>query len=335
MSHESDSSFDPRLIDLHLGQLPPRERAAVEAEVASSRELSEQHAMLSDAIAALASLKSAAASPELTERIVARVSTAARLRIVRPLSPVVAEVEGQRDFIVRFSNFRDIVAVAAMFVLAVGLGVPGMLQVRERNQRMGCSWNLAQVGRGLQAYATTYNASMPFAGWSDHASWQRSSAPGVEATPNRKHVYPLLKQKLVDDPRRFVCPSRMDVPMPREEVATRADFLESRNLSYAYYNMAGVRPTVNDDPNLVVLADDNPLFEDGSPLFRMIGTLASTNSRAHRKSGQNTLTLDGHVKWATTPNCGVGGDNIWSLANIERYTGREGPLSATDSHLLK
>ncbi len=56
MSHESDSSFDPRLIDLHLGQLPARERAAVEAEVASSRELSEQHAMLSDAIAALASL---------------------------------------------------------------------------------------------------------------------------------------------------------------------------------------------------------------------------------------------------------------------------------------
>jgi hypothetical protein len=36
-----------------------------------------------------------------------------------------------------------------------------------------------------------------------------------------------------------------------------------------------------------------------------------------------------------TPNCGVNGDNIWTLEGVRQYTGREGPRVETDSHLLK
>lgn len=34
-------------------------------------------------------------------------------------------------------------------------------------------------------------------------------------------------------------------------------------------------------------------------------------------------------------NCGVDGDNIWTLLKVQAYTGREGLATLTDSHLLK
>ena len=106
--------------------------------------------------------------------------------------------------------------------------------------------------------------------------------------------------------------------------------------------MAGVRPSANDDPDLPIMADDNPLFADGLPLFDARrwqrlpwGDAADVNSRAHGGAGQNILTLDGRVRWTTTPLSGVEGDNIWILRDVAEYTGREGPAAATDSHLLK
>lgn len=199
--------------------------------------------------------------------------------------------------------------------------------------------NLAQLGAGVQQYLNTYSASLPFAGWGPGRSWQPTSDPAVQVVPNRRHVYPLLVQAYVLDPRVFVCPSQPHVPMPASEVWRHDDFLEGRNVSYAYQNMAGVRPSGHDDPRQPILADENPLFDDGLPLFdaRRLARLdaSRTNSRAHGGAGQNILTLRGEVKWVTTPLAGVDGDNIWTLRDVNDYTGREGPASATDSHLLK
>jgi hypothetical protein len=79
------------------------------------------------------------------------------------------------------------------------------------------------------------------------------------------------------------------------------------------------------------------LFDNGWPLFETLGLSdpANANSRAHGGAGQNVLTLDGNVKWFTNPNAGINNDNIWTLEGVDEYTGREGPRSATDSHLLK
>jgi hypothetical protein len=127
--------------------------------------------------------------------------------------------------------------------------------------------------------------------------------------------------------------------MPRAEIQRHDDFLEGRNVSYAYQNMAGVRPSAHDDPRLPLMADENPLFADGVPVldFRRLTRAdpASANSRAHDGAGQNILTLRGEVIWAKTPLSGIEGDNIWTLRGVTEYTGREGPASSTDSHLLK
>jgi len=226
-----------------------------------------------------------------------------------------------------------------VLVLAIGVGVPGVLHMRERQQRIGCSRNLQALGIGVQQYASTFNASLPFAGFGRDSSWRDTSDPQVVTVPNRRHIYPLLLFAYVTEPRLFVCPAQQHVPMPKQEIQRHNDFLEARNVSYAYQNMAGVRPSANDDQRLPILADDNPLFEDGRPLLDVwrygLGDPALANSHAHRGAGQNILTLDGHVVWTTTPLCGIDGDNIWTLRNVRDYTGREGPLAATDSHLLK
>jgi hypothetical protein len=341
---DREYEFDPRLIDLHLGALQDAQRARVLEEIAADAELTRQHEMLTAVFAALAAAQPVSAPGGLLERVRMRTRRAAGSRAVPP-GVVSADAEsddamGRAALLLRFSNIRDIVAIAAMIVLAVGVGFPSLLHVRERNQRMGCSFNLARVGQGIQAYATTYRAAIPFAGWRPGQSvWRPSSDPSSRAVPNRTHIYRLLSDRIVTEPRLFVCPSRMDVPMPPGEIDRSDSFLESRNISYAYFNMAGVRPTQSDDPELVILADDNPLFEDGLPLFDLRrlrpGPPSAANSRAHRGDGQNVLTLDGRVKWTLTPLCGVGGDNIWELQGVREYTGREGPATATDSHLLK
>jgi hypothetical protein len=343
MSSSPESEFDPQLLELHLGRLSGRERDALEERIRSDAGLRSQH----EALTAMFQALSRARDPEprlptgLTDKISARVAAAEPpLRVTRPArraAAELAELEGAR--LIRLHSFREIVAVAAIIVFAVGLGVPSVLHMRERAHRYACTENLANIGRGMQAYAMANHGGLPFVGWSGNSIWRPTDEPGLDVLPNRRHVYPLLRNGYVHA-RILVCPSASDLPMPEDQIPYHDDFLESRNLSYAYQNMAGVRPSLRDDPDLPVLADDNPLFDNGWPLFAVMRSLGlsdptQANSRVHGGAGQNILTLGGYVRWKDTPNCGVDGDNIWTLEDVDEYTGREGPRSTADSHLLK
>ena len=343
MDSPPENDFDPILLDLHLGQLDPEQRAAVERRIAGDPALQAENQALTAIFAALNSLRQDVPQPpaDLVGRVAMRVAAAGRPgRIVfPPLSVVQLADDYGNAGIIRLRSLREIVAVAALIVLAVGLGVPGMLHLRERGQRIACSANLAGIGQGMQAYALANQSWLPFAGWNSNSTWRPTDQAGLDVLPNRTHVYRLVMQRLVPA-RLFVCPSGNDLPMPEDQVPYHTDFLEARNVSYAYQNMAGVRPSLRDDPDLPILGDDNPLFDNGWPLLSAtrslgLGDPTFLNSRAHAGSGQNILTLLGSVKWMTTPNCGLGGDNIWTLQGVDEYTGREGPQAASDAHLLK
>jgi hypothetical protein len=341
MSQTPDYDFDTRLLDLHLGHLSESEQIQLRQEIAGDPALTTQDEALGMVFRALTAATEARMPTDLVVRTTARVRAAGRPpRVARPANALTTTAERDRNRVIRLGgNLRDIVAVAAMIVLAVGLGVPGMLHLRDRQQRLGCSFNLAQLGSGLQQYANMFGGSLPFTGWTSGSSWQPSSDARLVTVPNRRHVYPLLRLAYVADPRLFICPSQQHTPMPVTEIQRHSDFLEARNVSYAYQNMAGRRPSTYDDPRMPILADENPLFADGVPLFDArrfaVSNPALANSRAHAGGGQNILTLRGEVRWTTTPTAGIDDDNIWTLKGVTDYTGREGPLSATDSHLLK
>jgi hypothetical protein len=328
-----DLEFDPQLLDLHLGHLTSAEQADLRGRFAEEPGLAAQNEALTSVFEALGVLRTEPAPRDLVGRTMARVQAAGPPLRVAPKQPAGRRLER----VVRLGPLRDALAVAAVIVLVIGLGVPSVLHVRERQQRLGCSWNMAQIGSAVQQYASVFNSSLPFTGWSNKNTWQPTNEPGVETVPNRRHVYPLLRSTFVRDPRVFVCPSQPHVPMPSAEVPRHSDFLEARNVSYAYQNMAGVRPSANDDPRLPILADENPLFVDGRPLIDALrlGSGPASNSLAHRRAGQNILTLRGEVRWTKSPQAGVNGDNIWVLDGVARYTGREGPQSKSDAHLLK
>jgi hypothetical protein len=346
MSEDRESDFNTNLLDLHLGQLSDAQEAELRDRLASDPKLAAENEVLAGVFAALRADRVPAPPRDLDERIIAAVGRARpALRTVS--APAARDqsaaewVESGNTRIIRMRGMRDVLAVAAMIVLAVGLGVPSVLHMKERSRRTMCAANLAQLGQAMNAYASVFGNSLPFGGWSRGDSWRPTDEPGLTVRPNRQHVYLLLRNGYVN-PNQFVCPSSHDVPMAADQVARRDDFLESANVSYAYQNMAGARPQVGAvDPELPILGDDNPLFDSGRPLFDLavhklgLRDLSQTNSRAHDGTGQNILTLGGSSKWITTPAFGAAGDNIWTLYEVTQYTGQEGPQAATDSHLLK
>ncbi len=341
MSTPSSNDFDNRLIDLHLGHLSAEQADELRRQIDADLVLRAQHNTLAGVFNTLDSWTDDPAPDDLADRIIIRAAAAGRPpRISRDAITETAEATpAPRERRISLGGLREVLAIAAVIVLAVGIGFPSLLHLRERSYRLGCSWNLAQIGRGIQQYATAFNSSLPFVGWSGTDSWQSTDNPEIVTVPNRRHVYPLLRLAFVRDPQFFICPAQCDVPMPRAQIHRRQDFLEDGNVSYAYQNMAGVRPSANDDANLPILADDNPLFADGLPLFDArrlrITDPAQRNSHAHGGAGQNILTLGAHVKWVTSPLAGINNDNIWTLEGITEYTGREGPTSANDTHLIK
>ncbi len=339
MSDLPDGVFAPDLLDLHLGRLSDEQTKLVMARIEQDPALAEQHDVLLSVFAALESVRREPIPDGVADRIAGRVATSIRrVRVIRPPSKPDDDADAaSAPLLIPFRGMREIIAVAAMIVLAVGLGIPGLLSVRERGQRIACSAQLAGIGQGLQTYAAGYNNSLPFAGWDEHKTWAMSENPADEIMPNRRHLYRLVRGHYTS-PNRFVCPSRMHVPMPDDKVGELDDFPEANNVSFAYQNMAKVRPSLDDNADLPILADDNPLFDDGIPvlgLLRQGFNAASGNSTAHRGQGQNILSLSGHVRWTTTPLCGFDGDNIWTLQDVESYTGREGPASTRDAHMLK
>ncbi len=302
--------------------------------------VSEEEAAKFEAAAGVLQAWSIAPPTGLENRIIAAAGKRPALRVVRSEESArrVVERRNAGEVVLAFGGLRDVISVAAVFVLMVGLGVPGLINMRQRNQRIGCNQNLASLAQGLQSYATTYGSALPFLGWGSDRSWRPTPQPNVRLQHNRQHLEPLALEQYVSDARRFICPSGCDVPMTREQVRRGVAFADARNVSYAYFNMAGAKPRLGDNPELPIFADDNPLFDNGTPrldIRKLWKDAEEMNSPAHRGAGQNVLSLGGHVRWTRTPHAGIDKDNIWTLNAVSDYTGREGPTTDTDAHLLK
>ena len=82
---------------------------------------------------------------------------------------------------------------------------------------------------------------------------------------------------------------------------------------YSYQNQITLRPIrLNEQPDLAVLADKNPLWVVTGNTARMQPALPDdTPSQAHGRPGQNVLLADGSVSWTLQPM--IGTDNIWLL----------------------
>jgi prepilin-type N-terminal cleavage/methylation domain-containing protein len=81
--------------------------------------------------------------------------------------------------------------------------------------------------------------------------------------------------------------------------------------------------TATSNPSKVLMADRNPFWQTGSnaayytwdDVAKKIKpeSIAAGNAMYHQKDGQNVLYADQHAKFEKTANCGIEGDNIYTV----------------------
>lgn len=187
----------------------------------------------------------------------------------------------------------NLVAVAALLILAAGVAVPVAAQVRRSHSQSLCAHSLRSLGGGLAAYAADHRGMLPmtaglasFLGSSDEAP-----APMAE---NARHLEMLSSKGY--------CSAD----------CTRCN--GSRNLSYRI-------PTHRAQLHLTATAR-SPVAADANPVQALVqrGLVPQTfdiDSPNHGNTGQNVLFSDGSAAWLDSPvlQFGPGGptDNIWVI----------------------
>jgi hypothetical protein len=246
-----------------------------------------------------------------------------------------------QDMGVRSGTFGwfESVALAAVVVVGVSIAWPMLQRSRENARRIACSENLGAVGAAINQYANDFDRRMPRGHIVPGSVWWnvgQQGDPGQPVESNSAHIFRLVRLNYID-PSLMNCP---DNPHANKMIDAYAqDWPDASSVSYSYQNQFTARRTRLDTaPEMTILADKNPLFEDMSGDSGGLGYRrdlpASTLSNFHSSlGGQNMLTLSGRVLWSTTPD-GPNGDNIWTIRGMQDYTGREVPQDLDDSFLV-
>lgn len=336
------NEFDDWLLDDHLDQLSDADRARLRVMLQNDPELSARHRRLQRVLEPLDAWTVPPPSSGLVEKILDGIAAADRRATVVRDPDFAGGTPGCYAGRPRIA-LRDLIAVAAVLVFFFGILGPSMSLVRERSRRVMCAGNLSGVSRGVAAYALANHDWLPVyrGGPGAHRTSFLPVVGGAAGTttayvPNRRSLFLLVRLRLVPGPRVFICPSEGEAISLRDTGAEPPEpfeeWVERGRCSYASINMSGPTPRFSYRSELPYMADANPLFV-GDRFNRVDPTV--TNSPNHRKAaGQNVLFLGGLVRWCTTPNCGLKGDNIWQAGRLKVYRGTEVQVSANDTFLV-
>jgi len=233
-------------------------------------------------------------------------------------------------------RWNELIAVAAVLMIAVSLLWPIMAQTRTDAMRIACANNLATASVGLRNYAWDNQNTLPRYSTIAGSPWWNVGQPVSDGVvqSNSAHLYKLRREGYVATGT-LNCPTNGQAP--QQLAASAFDWPNARAISYSYQNQYTPEPTrLNRTNSIVVLADKNPLFTPGvegsaSLMFNSEHGIDSPGRR-HSKVGQNVLVLDGSVQWA--PTNAINGDNFYAAGNITSYRGTETPANQNDSFVV-
>ncbi|MDY7010407.1 MAG: hypothetical protein SVV80_06595 [Planctomycetota bacterium] len=313
------------LIDFVLGQCGESAAEDVRRRIETDGEFALLHEGVSRTFAAL-ELCQAPNPPEgLSDRTLARVTSADRDEAIHAVLSA-----GSGTFLPRFS-IRGLSAFAAAALILIGILLPSIRQAHRLAQRSLCANNVWDVGAGLNHYANENNGDFPSSPAVTEVWLVR---PGSEHASNSSALFLLVRGGHAS-PEVFQCPSAGGRTFTAS--AGMTDFPSPQSINYSYQYSLNV-PVRRDLPNMAAVSGQMVIFADATPVFTG-GTFSPdctrrTVSRNHPDGGQNVLYLDTHVNWVTDCRVGVGGDNIWLVEGVSDYTGKEKPTSPTDTFLL-
>jgi hypothetical protein len=267
------------------------------------------------------------------------------LLVVRTLQTIQKSVEQQRlsQQIERLAvpgsgglSLRELVAVAAMFMIGISLMWPMLSSARSTSRQVACSANLAAAGMGLTSYAADFRGAMPAVAANLGDPWWLTNEFNSDGTAksNSAHLFQaaLMGHVALSDLR---CPENLQAPT--QLTAGMRDWPTNAAASFSYQNQyAQKKPKLDGSVNMAILADKNPFFQPGKYNLELRQQLPFAGSPNHlARGGQNVLLTTGEVAWMTKPLLDSG-DNIFHVGSegLDYYTGREGPADVSDSFLV-
>lgn len=233
---------------------------------------------------------------------------------------------------------REVMAVAAMLLVAVSMLWPVFSRVREQANRVSDRSNLAMAGRAISYYAQDNADQLPRRLAQPGDTWWNVGKPAAMNEPvesNSAHLMLAARENYINlDALQSPAVDRT----PRRLTPDGLDWAAPEYVPYSYQNQFSVHGTrLNTARHMPVMANKNPLFvprEGGQMGMRFNQNMPlNSNSMAHHGTGQHVLFTDGSVNWMTTPIL-ENGDNIYTADGIDRYEGNELPKSEDDAFLV-
>ncbi|HUN80683.1 MAG TPA: DUF1559 domain-containing protein [Phycisphaerae bacterium] len=312
------------LIGYQLGLCDAAEMARVEEALQEDPRMIQARARLAGLLSMLEADEPVEAPADLNESILARIDG---LHRTMPMRPALAAGESGGPARPMF-NLRELLSLAAVIAIFVGVFVPGYRTARENARIAQCGLNMANIGRGVTMYREAYGSPVPMvASLPDGESWVPSNATGVS---NSQNPFELVRRQLVA-PSAFNDPGREgDLRLDKVDLINMHNFPDVRNNSYSTSIVTARRQPF--EPESPVAADLTPLVNQMRQL-NPDGKIP-LNSTSHRGKGQNVGKMDMRVIFTRTPNAGLDSDDIYRVIGVQKYTGLERPSLRSDAFLV-
>lgn len=321
--------------------------------IASDPRAAQLYASLGDSLQSLDSIKYGPCPDNLVELTVARLRLAASSEQAR-LESLLAEeqrrtqqaktavVTTKRSF---WHNIAEVAAVAAVFLVVVGVYFPATSSMRQIAWRNKCNSNMASVSAGIGGYAGDHNGALPAVDMNPGSPWWKVGNQGTENQSNTRHIWLLVKDGYVDLDD-FICPGREDTQADHLDIAKAAtlnDFPNRQAMSYSFKLMANDTAKKNAGSKTVLLSDLNPVFEkvfaenaiwkqsDNFTKILINTQLLEMMSSNHDDRGQNVLLGDGSSSFQKSRV--MFGDDIFTVKGKSVYSGCEVPTDNKDIFL--
>lgn len=262
----------------------------------------------------------------------------------RRREPAVVELKREKRNLGFLRTFLEIGAMAAALVLVSGLLFPTVSSMRARSQQILCGSNFGSIGKALISYASDHERSLgagaPVAG----APWWKIGYQGDQNQSNTRYVWQLVRQGYVDG-QAFVCPGDKKAQALQcclSDMQALQDFPHRRNISYSFMLMAGSQPGTQ--KRMVVMSDLNPVFTripTETSIYQKLNEfekvcldeqMKKLMSPNHCNRGQNVLFSDGSSEFLKERT--YQDDDIYTIRNVDVYTGTETPREADDIFLV-